>query len=154
MEMEPYSGLGTQLPWDQQWVIESLSDSTIYMAYYTIAHHLHGRYAHSHIHTNTHTHTHTHLYLHTQSHTHIHTYTYTHTNTHTRTHTHTHTYTYTHTYNTTTIYDKLHHTKTSYITLYYTVLRIYPVQRALQGLSRKILRTMFLVIFSLQKISL
>ena len=35
-------GLGTQLPWDQQWVIESLSDSTIYMAYYTIAHHLHG----------------------------------------------------------------------------------------------------------------
>jgi leucyl-tRNA synthetase len=36
-------GLGTQLPWDQQWVIESLSDSTIYMAYYTIAHHLHGR---------------------------------------------------------------------------------------------------------------
>lgn len=35
-------GLGTQLPWDQQWVIESLSDSTIYMAYYTIAHFLHG----------------------------------------------------------------------------------------------------------------
>jgi leucyl-tRNA synthetase len=35
-------GLGTQLPWDQQWVIESLSDSTIYMAYYTIAHHFHG----------------------------------------------------------------------------------------------------------------
>ena len=35
-------GLGTQLPWDQQWVIESLSDSTIYMAYYTIAHYLHG----------------------------------------------------------------------------------------------------------------
>ena len=39
-------GLGTQLPWDQQWVIESLSDSTIYMAYYTIAHHLHGGYVH------------------------------------------------------------------------------------------------------------
>ena len=35
-------GLGTLLPWDQQWVIESLSDSTIYMAYYTIAHFIHG----------------------------------------------------------------------------------------------------------------
>ena len=35
-------GLGTQLPWDEQWVIESLSDSTIYMAYYTIAHYLQG----------------------------------------------------------------------------------------------------------------
>lgn len=35
-------GLGTQLPWDQQWVIESLSDSTIYMAYYAIAHLIHG----------------------------------------------------------------------------------------------------------------
>ena len=31
-------GLGTKLPWDEKWVIESLSDSTIYMAYYTIAH--------------------------------------------------------------------------------------------------------------------
>ncbi|MBL7055402.1 leucine--tRNA ligase [Candidatus Woesearchaeota archaeon] len=31
-------GLGTKLPWDDKWVIESLSDSTIYMAYYTIAH--------------------------------------------------------------------------------------------------------------------
>ncbi len=31
-------GLGTALPWDSKWVIESLSDSTIYMAYYTIAH--------------------------------------------------------------------------------------------------------------------
>mmetsp|Transcript_18127 Transcript_18127/g.19643 ORF Transcript_18127/g.19643 Transcript_18127/m.19643 type:complete len:1074 (+) Transcript_18127:71-3292(+) len=31
-------GLGTKLPWDQKWVIDSLSDSTIYMAYYTIAH--------------------------------------------------------------------------------------------------------------------
>jgi len=29
--------LGTPLPWDPEWVIESLSDSTIYMAYYTIA---------------------------------------------------------------------------------------------------------------------
>ena len=35
-------GLGTFLPWDKQWVIESLSDSTIYMAYYTIAHILQG----------------------------------------------------------------------------------------------------------------
>lgn len=35
-------GLGTQLPWDRKWVIESLSDSTIYMAYYTVAHVLHG----------------------------------------------------------------------------------------------------------------
>ncbi|PIY60386.1 leucine--tRNA ligase [Candidatus Woesearchaeota archaeon CG_4_10_14_0_8_um_filter_47_5] len=31
-------GLGTSLPWDKKWIIESLSDSTIYMAYYTIAH--------------------------------------------------------------------------------------------------------------------
>ncbi len=31
-------GLGTRLPWDKKWVIEALSDSTIYMAYYTIAH--------------------------------------------------------------------------------------------------------------------
>src|SRR3989344_6251256 len=31
-------GLGTKLPWDKKWLIESLSDSTIYMAYYTIAH--------------------------------------------------------------------------------------------------------------------
>ena len=30
-------GLGTKLPWDKNWIIESLSDSTIYMAYYTIA---------------------------------------------------------------------------------------------------------------------
>ncbi len=30
--------LGTELPWDEKWVIESLSDSTIYMAYYTISH--------------------------------------------------------------------------------------------------------------------
>lgn len=32
------SGLGTRLPWDDKWLIESLSDSTIYMAYYTIVH--------------------------------------------------------------------------------------------------------------------
>lgn len=31
-------GLGTRLPMDPRWVIESLSDSTIYNAYYTIAH--------------------------------------------------------------------------------------------------------------------
>jgi len=31
-------GLGTRLPWDPAWLIEPLSDSTIYMAYYTIAH--------------------------------------------------------------------------------------------------------------------
>ena len=31
-------GLGTNLPWDDQFVIESLSDSTIYMAFYTVAH--------------------------------------------------------------------------------------------------------------------
>ncbi|KAF9276743.1 cytosolic leucyl tRNA synthetase [Mortierella alpina] len=30
-------GLGTRLPWDHNFLIESLSDSTIYMAYYTIA---------------------------------------------------------------------------------------------------------------------
>ncbi|MCU7788620.1 leucine--tRNA ligase [Pyrobaculum sp. 3827-6] len=29
-------GLGTPLPWSGGWVIESLSDSTIYMAYYTV----------------------------------------------------------------------------------------------------------------------
>lgn len=33
-------GLGTPLPWDPEWVIESLSDSTIYMAYYTISRHI------------------------------------------------------------------------------------------------------------------
>eukprot|EP01029_Cantina_marsupialis_P029100 TRINITY_DN779796_c0_g1_i1.p1 TRINITY_DN779796_c0_g1~~TRINITY_DN779796_c0_g1_i1.p1 ORF type:complete len:2023 (-),score=836.43 TRINITY_DN779796_c0_g1_i1:182-6250(-) len=35
-------GLGTKLPQDPKYVIESLSDSTIYMAYYTIAHYLQG----------------------------------------------------------------------------------------------------------------
>ena len=34
-------GLGTRLPWDPEYLIESLSDSTIYMAYYTVAHILH-----------------------------------------------------------------------------------------------------------------
>ncbi|MBY9013203.1 MAG: leucine--tRNA ligase [Candidatus Lokiarchaeota archaeon] len=31
-------GLGTQLPFDKDWIIESLSDSTIYMSFYTIIH--------------------------------------------------------------------------------------------------------------------
>jgi leucyl-tRNA synthetase len=35
-------GLGSRLPWDPTWLIESLSDSTIYMAYYTVAHMLQG----------------------------------------------------------------------------------------------------------------
>jgi leucyl-tRNA synthetase len=30
-------GLGSKVPWDQQFLIESLSDSTIYMAFYTIS---------------------------------------------------------------------------------------------------------------------
>jgi leucyl-tRNA synthetase len=34
-------GLGTKIPWDPKYLIESLSDSTIYMAYYTISHILH-----------------------------------------------------------------------------------------------------------------
>lgn len=33
-------GLGTKLPWDENWVIESLSDSTIYMSYYTVSKYL------------------------------------------------------------------------------------------------------------------
>uniref|UniRef100_A0A0K0EDH3 leucine--tRNA ligase n=1 Tax=Strongyloides stercoralis TaxID=6248 RepID=A0A0K0EDH3_STRER len=35
-------GLGTKLPWDPVYLIESLSDSTIYNAYYTICHMLQG----------------------------------------------------------------------------------------------------------------
>ncbi|CCC68210.1 hypothetical protein NCAS_0B01260 [Naumovozyma castellii] len=31
-------GLGTRLPWDEKYLVESLSDSTIYQAFYTIAH--------------------------------------------------------------------------------------------------------------------
>lgn len=34
--------IGTKLPWDEQYLIESLSDSTIYMAYYTVAYLLQG----------------------------------------------------------------------------------------------------------------
>ncbi len=30
-------GLGTKLPWDADWIVESLSDSVIYMAYYTVS---------------------------------------------------------------------------------------------------------------------
>jgi leucyl-tRNA synthetase len=33
-------GLGTKFPWDEKYLIESLSDSTIYMAFYTVAHFL------------------------------------------------------------------------------------------------------------------
>jgi len=33
-------GIGTPLPWDDAWIIESLSDSTIYMCLYTIIHHI------------------------------------------------------------------------------------------------------------------
>ena len=32
--------MGTKLPWDSKWIIEPLSDSTIYMAYYTISRHI------------------------------------------------------------------------------------------------------------------
>ncbi|HKU82880.1 MAG TPA: leucine--tRNA ligase [Candidatus Nitrosocosmicus sp.] len=31
------TGLGTPLPWDKDWIVESLSDSVIYMTYYIIA---------------------------------------------------------------------------------------------------------------------
>lgn len=34
------SGLGTSLPWNKEWIIETLSDSTIYMAFYTINKHI------------------------------------------------------------------------------------------------------------------
>ncbi|MFW6110735.1 MAG: leucine--tRNA ligase [Thermoproteota archaeon] len=34
------TGLGTPLPWSEGWIIETLSDSTIYMAFYTINKHL------------------------------------------------------------------------------------------------------------------
>ncbi|KAL9631861.1 MAG: hypothetical protein Q9164_005661, partial [Protoblastenia rupestris] len=34
-------GLGSKLPWDTKFLVESLSDSTIYMAYYTISYLLH-----------------------------------------------------------------------------------------------------------------
>ena len=34
------SGLGTSLPWDRSWIVETLSDSTIYPALYTISRYL------------------------------------------------------------------------------------------------------------------
>ncbi|MBS7649000.1 leucine--tRNA ligase [Candidatus Bathyarchaeota archaeon] len=34
------TGLGTPLPWSPEWIVETLSDSTIYMAFYTIAKHI------------------------------------------------------------------------------------------------------------------
>lgn len=34
------SGLGTKLPWDDEWIIESLADSVIYMAYYLLSRHI------------------------------------------------------------------------------------------------------------------
>ena len=36
-------GLGTKLPWDKEWIVESLSDSVIYMAYYIIAKYVNSR---------------------------------------------------------------------------------------------------------------
>ncbi|KAI0011390.1 leucyl-tRNA synthetase [Xylariaceae sp. FL0662B] len=35
-------GLGSKLPWDPSQLVESLSDSTVYMAYYTVSQFLHG----------------------------------------------------------------------------------------------------------------
>lgn len=35
------SGLGTRLPWDHNWIIESLSDSVIYTAFYMISRYFH-----------------------------------------------------------------------------------------------------------------
>ncbi|GME83658.1 unnamed protein product [Ambrosiozyma monospora] len=34
-------GLGTKIPWDPKYLVESLSDSTIYQAFYTVSHLLH-----------------------------------------------------------------------------------------------------------------
>jgi len=34
------TGMGTPLPWDEEWIVETLSDSTVYMAFYTIAKHV------------------------------------------------------------------------------------------------------------------
>ncbi len=31
------SGMGTKLPWDKDWIVETLSDSTVYMAFYTVS---------------------------------------------------------------------------------------------------------------------
>ncbi|CDK24756.1 unnamed protein product [Kuraishia capsulata CBS 1993] len=37
-------GLGTRIPWDPKWLVESLSDSTVYQSFYTINHLLHTDY--------------------------------------------------------------------------------------------------------------
>ncbi|KAI0742680.1 leucine-tRNA ligase [Daedaleopsis nitida] len=37
-------GLGSKIPWDPTFLVESLSDSTIYMSYYTVAHLLHSSF--------------------------------------------------------------------------------------------------------------
>jgi leucyl-tRNA synthetase len=37
-------GLGSELPWDPHFLVESLSDSTVYMSYYTVAQLLHGAF--------------------------------------------------------------------------------------------------------------
>ncbi|MCW3974879.1 MAG: leucine--tRNA ligase [Candidatus Bathyarchaeota archaeon] len=34
------TGLGTPLPWSKDWIVETLSDSTVYMAFYTIRKHI------------------------------------------------------------------------------------------------------------------
>lgn len=31
------SGMGTKVPWDEEWIVDTLSDSTIYMAYYSLS---------------------------------------------------------------------------------------------------------------------
>lgn len=40
-------GLGSELPWDPHFLVESLSDSTVYMSYYTVAQLLHGRFSYN-----------------------------------------------------------------------------------------------------------
>ena len=34
------TGLGTPLPWNPEWIVETLSDSTVYMAFYTVNKHI------------------------------------------------------------------------------------------------------------------
>jgi len=41
------TGLGTPLPWDKGWIIETLSDSTIYMAYYMVSKFVHAKRIHA-----------------------------------------------------------------------------------------------------------
>ena len=41
-------GLGSKIPWDPTFLVESLSDSTIYMSYYTVAHLLQSELTRSH----------------------------------------------------------------------------------------------------------